>query len=535
MGRHGRRNRDASHLHHRGTRGEAGRPVTTRTMDQRAAHTAAEALDIVRSLDVEEAARAVMATVTLECSDDEVRLRAGQGAHTVHLVARRERDLTISLTIEPREGGRLRLPSQEGIPYRSRDPMDLARRLTNAAARRIIAHALGPESESATQATIRLMGSVINGWVAQQETPANEILTLRRLRLETEEMIRALLDPEACRLAAPGRQTVALDQYNHVAGSLDAYRDAMRTNPGAAAIALRRRATAARQQERMSHPGQVISAARGELAEWGVDQAHWRLIAGMSPEAIRALCQSSVSRRTRREALNVCGRQQVRPSASQARRIVQLMSDLQGRADWLETTESERLINSGRAMAIIILKEPDVLDPESVRDMTDYAAALARVGRAVESKTAAGLRRRSDRWHQQQAVEAQERAARQAIEMNGPDPEAWESLVQELILPEGMRATALNDANQLATETIVMKHCVADYTDQCARGQSRIFTVRQGPTPIATIEIRRSRDRWSPYQSRGYRNAGPTAAVRRAARALAAAYQQAWDERHAPA
>ncbi len=57
--------------------------------------------------------------------------------------------------------------------------------------------------------------------------------------------------------------------------------------------------------------------------------------------------------------------------------------------------------------------------------------------------------------------------------------------------PGGLRMVPLRTGPQLYEEGHVMNHCVGDYAEQLAAGECLIFSVRDGPDRIATLEIRR--------------------------------------------
>ena len=68
-------------------------------------------------------------------------------------------------------------------------------------------------------------------------------------------------------------------------------------------------------------------------------------------------------------------------------------------------------------------------------------------------------------------------------------PRNWVSLV-DTMEGHGLQAHALTSTALLVREGERMRHAVGGWTDWCAQGASRIFTLEQDGHPIATGEIR---------------------------------------------
>lgn len=136
---------------------------------------------------------------------------------------------------------------------------------------------------------------------------------------------------------------------------------------------------------------------------------------------------------------------------------------------------------------------------------------------AVVAKNATwtSLVRRQQRWHQWLILR---------------DPEAMQSWASHLPAFEnqGVRFVPLTDSLMLAREGMEMRHCVASYASDCARGGTRIFALEDVHTgERATLELRRRAWAWFAGQIKGPCNADVSDTLREAADRLAARYTHA--------
>jgi len=114
---------------------------------------------------------------------------------------------------------------------------------------------------------------------------------------------------------------------------------------------------------------------------------------------------------------------------------------------------------------------------------------------------------------------------------NGPDrntdPKSWEPLISEPVhLEVGGKVwnfVELRSSEDLSEESDRMHHCVWTYDDKCARGLSRIFSIRdeQGQR-VSTLELVRTHEkgRWQVAQNRGEGNAAVSPECQEAAKAF---------------
>ena len=129
--------------------------------------------------------------------------------------------------------------------------------------------------------------------------------------------------------------------------------------------------------------------------------------------------------------------------------------------------------------------------------------------------TYASLIRRQQRWHQLMILRSPEH-----MQMWHSALPAYESA--------GLRVVPLTDSLMLAREGMEMRHCVASYSRDCVRGDTRIFALEDVDTgERATLELRRRSWVWFAGQIKGACNADVTARLRVAAERLASRYTAA--------
>ena len=157
-------------------------------------------------------------------------------------------------------------------------------------------------------------------------------------------------------------------------------------------------------------------------------------------------------------------------------------------------------------------------------DTMDYIDAISREQETLRARTWAGLLRRSRRWHEEETARII-----LAQSQDGEHHPPWESLLDGLQVGE-IAAQALTNEAQLNAEAARMRHCVSGYANACRQGDCRIFTLSRRGHPCATMELRREGMTWRERQVRGRRNSPAGKDFQRAAREVALAYTQAWQE-----
>ncbi|HEY4371446.1 MAG TPA: PcfJ domain-containing protein [Burkholderiales bacterium] len=129
--------------------------------------------------------------------------------------------------------------------------------------------------------------------------------------------------------------------------------------------------------------------------------------------------------------------------------------------------------------------------------------------------TYASLIRRQQRWHQLMILRSPEHM------------QAWDSALPAYETA-GLRVVPLTDSLMLAREGMEMRHCVASYARDCARGDTRIFALEDVDSgERATLELRRRAWVWFAGQIKGPCNAEVSSRLRVAADRLASRYTSA--------
>ncbi|MDB5805226.1 MAG: hypothetical protein JWN73_2548 [Betaproteobacteria bacterium] len=132
-----------------------------------------------------------------------------------------------------------------------------------------------------------------------------------------------------------------------------------------------------------------------------------------------------------------------------------------------------------------------------------------------QNATYASLIRRQQRWHQLMILRSPEHM------------QMWQSALPAY-QSAGLRVVPLTDSLMLAREGMEMRHCVASYSRDCARGDTRIFALEDVDTgERATLELRRRSWVWFAGQIKGICNAEVSSRLRVAADRLASRYTAA--------
>ena len=357
---------------------------------------------------------------------------------------------------------------------------------------------------------------------------------------ETAERARwGLTEGGGHRTAAP--QEVTVSRYN-LAAAQEIAQGLAETNPGALMWAYFHCGL----DEELGHPGQVISMARRSMEDSGLPGRHWRYAAAIPTDTA---CLILENRNPAAAAIIMEGlaRAGVPPAAAgppghgPAAAMVTKLTEAWG---WDERTHRE---NTVLAVQLIYRElhrhrerypegedsgeeegeAGDRLRREHV-DVADYVTQTSDRGERVRSTTWRGLVKASERWHRDFVLELNRARAVNAVRRKNGRVLAWNSLLGETELGE-LTATPLTDESQLAQEAWSMDHCVGGYGDPCARGSSRIFSIRRDRKRVATVEIRLQPDgTWEVAQTRSGRNRDAAVDAKEMARELAGRYSRLW-------
>ena len=207
--------------------------------------------------------------------------------------------------------------------------------------------------------------------------------------------------------------------------------------------------------------------------------------------------------------------------------------------DYHHLNDNRLYVEDHLAMQRIAICLKGHLDPFLVRDVLDWArwlqhnrlGSLSRALRDIDReypqprenrrRIRAWAIRHSEVWHR-----GRELAPNPYILAMNTGSKSWEPLIPEPVQLEAggkvWRFVELRSSKDLSEESDQMHHCVWTYDVKCARGLSRIFSIRdeQGQR-ISTLEmVPYGKHRWKIAQNRGHSNASVSPECERAAEAF---------------
>ena len=347
-----------------------------------------------------------------------------------------------------------------------------------------------------------------------------------RCRMQTaqaQDELLHLADPQAYRIArrqgwpvTPQGMLIARMGDQHM-------RHLERTNPGALSWANLRLRT----KGPILHPGQLIKMAREQTVQDGIRPGEWRTLAVTSRSLMRTICTQSAPPERYAFLISAIHQAQARPS----RGMVQMLTD--------EYMPEHNPLQNQRAITLAIRESARRLE-EDPRDqqqnslqnqftqVRDYCEAMAQDGRPVNSRTWAGIQKKSRDWHQETAIRNARSEWERTLRTQGRQYPAWSSLIPTPRRDGEFTITHLGTQKELFQESGEMVHCVHYYTPQCQTGRSRIFSIMIREQRIATGEIRLRQGEWHSVQVRGKHNVRAAPGAERAMERLARDYTRAW-------
>ena len=250
--------------------------------------------------------------------------------------------------------------------------------------------------------------------------------------------------------------------------------------------------------------------------------------------------------------INACGDVQCSPNKTQVNNALTIFGLSRSKSDHItQPRRNEPPINSRarqrlRHLLRLIVKpggpENSLIDNwVPTNYLVDYVANLMDNDQDVTAQTYKGLLKAARRWHQAEQQELAAAKVQEQIDRQDGWFPCWNSLLDTITMPDpcdpampDITIVPLTSTPDLLAEGKHMRHCVATFTSQCTRGSSRIFSIRQDNTTIATTELVLRSGRWQPAQTRAWKNQEPPDAAHHAAQALAQAYQERWKEAGKP-
>ena len=349
-----------------------------------------------------------------------------------------------------------------------------------------------------------------------------------RYWIPRETVVDAListLEPQVHRTAQAFLSKVGIPQYRLASLGYEEIRQLRRRNPGVIVWAMEH----VTPEAPIQHPGEIIRLVKEDMTRNGLDPRAWRTFS-QTPEVLtRALARSCNRPQTAALFLNAMARAQARPTPG-------LVRNLSFAESWL-LMQQEAQIPLGlvfrESQRRLLLKPGDRAQHGLAQETQlawDYCRAMSLRGRKVESRTFAGLMKRSQEWHRQVTWKKLQEEWEQTMVRQHGLYHAWNSILETPVELGGMTALHLGSQQDLFAESREMHHCVHTYVDRCRSGQSRVFSIMRDGQKIATGEIVQVGNDWKTAQVRGVLNGNPPGEAHHTMDLLAAQYSRAWDQ-----
>ena len=371
---------------------------------------------------------------------------------------------------------------------------------------------------------------------------AEQPITAHIIESQVIDGITDLLDQEIWQRTQAIAGKVKVDQYNAVMTLGQHYTALKESNPGAFTWALINMGI---QAESILHPGQIIAMAKSSLLEAGLEPAHWKFAATLPIDVMQKIVASHTTDASI-IILNATAKAQAAPTATIAEKLANTVNQSHffhpiGPRPFIERNKQqlESHLNKLNMSTMVFLICRKSLSPEikaseenqlqlcdTLASVRDYVNHLTDNGVTLRSTTWGGLLKASDKWHQEENLRYQQDTWDQRLNTLGGAYMAWNSALGEFH-KDGYTITPLTDEKQLHFEALHMNHCVHSYGNQCASGSSRIFSISKQGKPLATSEIRKTRNIWTPLQTRTKDNHKPPNALITLMAQVAQDYQQA--------
>ena len=343
-----------------------------------------------------------------------------------------------------------------------------------------------------------------------------------RLTTQWRQALRSLLDADTWSLAMQMHGQVTVEDYNRTAVIPQAARQLRHANPGALAWLLHHDPPA----EHINHPGQAIRLARQSAERHGIPRNLWKTLSRLPPQIVAELPHEN--HQNTRAILHAISRHGAVPYPTTLHVMKQHILFEEGDEEYWYPQDNSNII----ALLDIIFREdarrrtPCAWTPDQLRDVTDYVHAMQTLNQPIRSTTWNGLLQATQDWHHHLNEIMQQQLWQQQLKAQHGYYPAWNSLLAQhrrgphVVVP-------LTDALMLHNEGTAMHHCVGAYGQRCAKGESRIFSIREpNGNPLATTEMELSNGRWYPAQTRGPHNHDPGSEAKTTAVQLAEAYSE---------
>ena len=303
-----------------------------------------------------------------------------------------------------------------------------------------------------------------------------------------------MVDPEVYDYASVVAINPTVDTYNAIASAtLPTVRYLGRTNPGAITWLL----NAANSNRLSAHPGECIKAAKASMAAAGLENRNWKFATTMDSQTMRAILENCPAEqdgpsqedanRLRAFTFNTMAIAHRAFPEKHATELTQAVKDNIKAAD-ISDPSTTRAHNLRKTM-LLLAKAEATPAKYNVYDIMDYAKDMAHREQEVRATTWNGLQKASDQWHRE--LRQTPIKARWALILRNQQGAymQWDSAIEKYE-QNGYTIRPLTSQHGLYLESLQMEHCVIGYGQECASGDSRIFSIEKGEQKVATLELK---------------------------------------------
>ena len=332
----------------------------------------------------------------------------------------------------------------------------------------------------------------------------------RAISEELQEGLVRLVDQEIWDFAHSIHENVTLDRYNLAAAGREIIQELQETNPSVVEWLF----ALGRPTQEIKHPGQLITLAKENTQEHGIDPKHWKFISKISAETMRELTSEEKNPSVSATLLNAMGTVKAVPPLQTLQSILLLMWNQAEDSKKYGTITQIQRQNNSRVLELICKESSRYPqdNPEQksitakIHDLLDYAKAMAVENRPVNSKTYRGLVKKSTAWHHNMSAGPTRRQWIETLSRQQNMYQAWASAISAPFEDGEYTVRPLSNEKDLYVESLWMKHCVMGYGEQCSENKSRIFSVEKNGKKLATAEIQIQNHQWKQTQTRGPHN-----------------------------
>ena len=157
---------------------------------------------------------------------------------------------------------------------------------------------------------------------------------------------------------------------------------------------------------------------------------------------------------------------------------------------------------------------------QQLADALTYALATAAEGNHITATTFGGLIKAVKRWHDRLNRERIRQQWQNMVNDHGGVPRTWEPVL-ETFEHGGVTATELTSEEALLAEALELDHCVHLYGTRSARGNIRVFSLKDQDGTRATTAIMLTDGKWQVEQTRTRKNHQASEPMRECGKALA--------------